>query len=294
MSRSVFIDPLLNTQLFTQGFVKIPFWTDEVTRHVKGEYINRFSAAHASNKKFHTTYETVNSELIQEVNTFLQPFFLAEASKLFFNMEPISASYLAKEPGPGSESPLHQDAQFVNEPDYYSISVWVALQDCNEVNSTLQFIPGSHKVFTGIRYIPYTNNHIGPYLNILKKGLISPDIKAGEAFIFLNATLHGSLPNNSTQPRLAAVMGYYQHGAALSLYTKNDQTGMVDRYKITPNDLLQINKTFSPVSKNLISSHPFPEPVKEPFVRQLVNAVQTQNGALKRMVYCLKSVFRSA
>lgn len=292
MPHPVFRDPLLNSQLFKQGFVKIPFWSSALTMHIKHEYANRFSIAHTSNKKFHTTYETVNAELIQEVNTFLQPFFLAEVSRLFLNMVPISAAYLAKEPGAGSESPLHQDAQFVNEPDYYSVSVWVALQDCNEVNSTLQFVPGSHQVFTGIRYIPYTNNHIEPHLNVLKKGLVSPDIKAGEAFVFLNATLHGSLPNNSSNTRLAAVMGFYQKGATLSLYTKNETSGMIERFRITPDDLLQINKTFRPIPQNLVSLHKAPSEVTNSAVVELLKSAQGHTGALKRIIHCLKSVFR--
>lgn len=291
MPLPVFTDPMLNTQLFTQGFVKIPFWTKEVTRCVKEEYANRFSAAHASNKKFHTTYETVNDSLIKEVNTFLQPFFLAQVSNLFSNMTPISAAYLAKEPGEGSESPIHQDAQFVNEPDYYSVSIWVALQDCDEINSTLQFVPGSHKIFTGIRYLPYTNHHIEPHLEMLKPALVCSNIKAGEAFVFLNATLHGSLPNNSSETRLAAVMGFYQQGTSLSLYTKNEATGMVDRYRITDSDLLQINKKFIPLPENLISSHPVPAPLKNSTLRLKLYSSPPQTGLLKRLLHCLKSVF---
>ncbi len=258
MKSRVFIDGLLENKLQKNGFVKIPFWSEDIVEKVRNTFELEFYKKHSSSKKFHTTYETVNLTLIDRVKAYLEPLFIENAKKLFADMRPISASFLVKEPGVNSESPLHQDASFVDEPEHCSVSVWVALQDCNAQNSCLQFIPGSHKLFTGIRFIPYTNQTIDEHKHRLMPYLTQHTIKAGEAFVFYNATLHASGNNLSDAPRLAAVMGFYNASTLLSLYKKNEFNNQIDRFSISVEQLKQINDVFLPSEEQRIESLALP------------------------------------
>jgi hypothetical protein len=240
--KSIFIlEPEANTALFEKGYVKIPFFKDEELLYLKKVFQDVFFEQHQSEKAFHTTYETRNKELISAVNQVLQPLFLEKAKQYFTNFEPISAGFLVKESGINSECPMHQDAQFVDERTGYSLSVWVPLQDCNEVNGGLQFVPYSHLTNTGIRAWPYDNAHIGVYQDELQPMLTLPTIKAGEAFVFFNSTIHASMPNQSGIQRPVAVMSFFSKGSQLSIFKHvGDQ---IIGYEISPRDLMSINDT---------------------------------------------------
>ncbi len=114
-------------------------------------------------------------------------------------------------------------------------------KDCNMENSCLQFIPGSHNLFTSVRYIPYLNPTIDIHKKRLTPFLTRHSIKAGDAYVFYNSTLHGSGNNFSKNPRLAAVMSFYSSNTQLCIYKKNDKTNKIDRYSITVEQLKQIN-----------------------------------------------------
>jgi hypothetical protein len=240
--KSTFIlEPEANAALFEKGYVKIPFFREEELVYLKKVFQDVFLELHVSEKAFHTTYETRNRELILAVNQVLQPIFLEKAKQYFTNFEPISAGFLVKESGSDSACPLHQDAQFVDERKGYSISVWVPLQDCNEVNGGLQFVPFSHLTNTGIRAWPYDNTHIDLYQNDLQPLLTLPTISAGEAFVFFNSTIHASKSNQSGTQRPVAVMSFYSKDSQLSIFKQiGDQ---IIGYNISPADLIAINDT---------------------------------------------------
>lgn len=219
----------------------MPFFKEEEVLYLNKVFQDVFLELHQSEKAFHTTYETRNKELISAVNQVLQPIFLEKAKQAFTNFEPISAGFLVKESGSNSDCPLHQDAQFVDERTGFSLSVWVPLQDCNEVNGGLQFVPFSHLTNTGIRSWPYDNAHIGLFQDDLKSMLTSPRIKAGEAFVFFNSTIHASMPNQSGIQRTVAVMSFISKGSQLSIFK---QVGnQIIGYEISPDDLVSINDT---------------------------------------------------
>ena len=237
METPVFKNGKLQAELNDQGFVKIPFWDVETVQLVRQKYDKDYKSRHLSAKHFHTTYETTNIELINEVSAFLEPLFLKSTASLFDDMAPVSASFLVKESNPDSASPMHQDASFVNEPEYCSVSVWVALEDIGINNGCLQFLPGSHRLFNAVRYIPYSNAHIEVYAPVLHPFLTRHSIRSGEAFVFYNAVVHASPPNNSSSDRVIPVMGFYNQAASFSLYLKNEEAQCIDRYDISRDQL---------------------------------------------------------
>ncbi len=288
METPVFKDQKLQAELDEQGFVKIPFWDTGTVNLVRQKFETEYKSKHISAKHFHTTYETTNIELINDVRDFLQPLFFKCTDSVFDNMAPVSAGYLIKESNPDSASPLHQDASFVDEPKHCSVSVWVALEDIGLKNGCLQFVPGSHRLYTNVRFIPYTYENIEEYSSILQSYLTQHGIKAGEAFVFYNAVVHASPPNRTQTDRITAVMGFYNRGARFSLYVKNEATQRIDRYAITNEQLVQINATFKPLPEQFIESVSLPVPLTEADVKAFVKG---NYSFLQRLTVFLKGIF---
>ena len=269
MKSKIFKEEELNQKFEDQGFVKIPFWRQQEVALVKAYFEENFENKHNSNKKFHTTYETINKALVREVNAFLQPLFLKSTRELLAETDVVSSGFLIKEPGEGSDTPLHQDASFVNEDVHCSFSIWVPLQDCDSSNACLQFIPHSHKLFTATRSLPYTNKHIEVHREAILPFLTDLTIQAGEAFVFNNAVVHGSSINSSKVNRLAAVMGFHSRGSQLSLYVdgKND---VIKRYAISEEELIQINDDFNFDDKEALEIIKKPEAISEKDVKNFI------------------------
>lgn len=289
MKPKIFKNIALQQKIEKSGFVKIKFWDEKTAIYVAKNYFNLFDEAHTPDKLFHTTYETVNIELVNRVNHFLQPLFLKAAEHLLENVKPISAGFLVKEKGETSITPLHQDASFVDEPNHCSFSIWVALTDCTTENGALQFIPGSHLLANGVRTIPYDNKRFEPFYPTLYPFLTQETVKAGEGYVFYNAVLHASPPNTSNQKRVAAVMGFYDAGAQLSLYLK--QENKAKRYLITPEELIAINDTFDPVKDKFISEESLPEDLNLKKINRFIYRQFGISGRIKASIKSLKTKY---
>jgi ectoine hydroxylase-related dioxygenase (phytanoyl-CoA dioxygenase family) len=235
------------------GFIKVPFLSRDEVIEITDKFYSELSHCHTSLKGFHTTNETSDSHLISEVNKFLAPYFLKHSSELLSGLNPIIASYLIKKSGDNSETPLHQDASFVDEPQNCSVSIWLALCDMDEHNGCLQFLEGSHLVNPIPRHIPYITLS-EQMQKKASKFLTKNSIKAGEAFIFYNSIFHASGTNQDDKPRLAAVMGFYSANALLSLFV-NEGDGYMSRYKVSPNDLTGFHKGINFQKDKLLSKH---------------------------------------
>ena len=109
----------------------------------------------------------------------------------------------------GSNQPLHSDTiHFHSVPQLWMCGVWIALEDVNEVNGTLQIVPGSHKWeiydYESLNLTHPDNIENGEaenysyYENFLidliksKNGKTKPvSLKKGQALIWAANMLHG-------------------------------------------------------------------------------------------------------
>lgn len=279
-SGRIFINEELELQLRSKGYVKIPFLNPMEISKIRAQFDLKFKSLHQSNKKFHTTYETNNRDLISEVDVFLCNSLEKRAQETFSELDFISANFLVKEPGVGSESPLHQDASFVDEPENLTISVWIPLQDCDDKNGCLQFIPYSHLLFSSVRYIPYSNHHIEKHKQLLQGFLTRHSIKLGEAFVFYNSIVHASSSNKSSVDRLAVVAGLYPKHCKLSLYQKNEMTNTLERFAIEKENLWQINAKFLPSIEQKIEELAIPNNLK---YNQVVSFIKSHFSFWERL-----------
>jgi len=243
---SILKDAELNDRLWRQGYVRIPLLNPGMVQDLSMAYSERFSNRQAGGKRFHTTYESVDPGLIHEVADVLMPVFDDKLSKLTHGLFPVGHTYMVKECGPSSETPLHQDVCLVDEHSEATLTVWVPLTDCDGTNGCLQFVPGSHHLFHGPR--PLGSERSGwEMLDGLLRGLLtSHTIGAGEAFIFFNSIVHGSPPNMTVVPRVAVSAVYSTTEDGLGLLFDEEGEGLLTRYSVTPGQLRAINSSGLP------------------------------------------------
>ena len=121
-----------------------------------------------------------------------------------------ATAILSKRPHDPKAVPWHQDASFWSLSPARTVTVWLAIDDADEKNSAMRFIPGSHNQGAmavrqsgeGAVFHKETANAeaLGaPFTNALKAGQIS---------LHADMLVHGSEPNNSDRRRCGLTLRY--------------------------------------------------------------------------------------
>jgi len=117
-----------------------------------------------------------------------------------------------KLPGDPMEVPLHQDATYWPLTPSRSVTVWLALDDADEQNAAMQFVPGSHKLGP----LPHEELPLDGS-RVLKRRVVDPDrygarvtneLSAGCVSLHSDLLLHGSGPNRSDRRRAGLTLRY--------------------------------------------------------------------------------------
>lgn len=121
-----------------------------------------------------------------------------------------ASAILSKKPLDERQVPWHQDASFWKLTPARTVTVWLAIDDANESNSAMRFLPGSHK--NGViatqaagensvfhKETANTQTLGDPFTNVLKAGQIS---------LHADMLVHGSLANVSDKRRCALTLRY--------------------------------------------------------------------------------------
>jgi ectoine hydroxylase-related dioxygenase (phytanoyl-CoA dioxygenase family) len=126
---------------------------------------------------------------------------------------------LFKPPLHGDEVPWHQDNGYWKLEPADAISLWMALDDADEANGCMRFVPGSHTAGE------VGHQRAGQYIAQLKadadESLAVPvPLPAGSGVFHHCRTLHNTKPNHTPRQRRAWVMhlmpsGTRQNGAVL-------------------------------------------------------------------------------
>ncbi|MCS7309099.1 MAG: phytanoyl-CoA dioxygenase family protein [Armatimonadetes bacterium] len=143
---------------------------------------------------------------------------------------------LTKMPGDSKPSPWHQDRPYWSMSGYDQVSCWLALDDVDEHNGCMQFIPGSHLW-----------GELEPIDLVHPKDIFAlvPDkeprepyiarLKAGSCTFHHGLTFHYAGANHSDRPRRAFVIIYMADGAR---YTGKPHV-ITDRLSLQPGQLFE-------------------------------------------------------
>jgi ectoine hydroxylase-related dioxygenase (phytanoyl-CoA dioxygenase family) len=126
---------------------------------------------------------------------------------------------LLKMPGDSQPTPWHQDFPYwpMNEPG--ALSIWVALDDVDENNGCMRFVPGSHKVgkLDPRKLTEETD------LEQYAKGTVAEGrtpvtvrLKAGSCTFHNGLTFHYAHANHTDKPRRALAIIYMPEGTTYS------------------------------------------------------------------------------
>ncbi len=210
--RPVFNNPELEQQFQKDGYVIIPFLTDEEVVEIKERYFETLPnsggliGAEDAGLKDKITYDFTfidkNIEYKKLVFKIITDRFDKYVKKYLADYTPIIANFIRKKTNDG-EVPLHQNWAFVDERKCTSVSIWCPLVDSNESNGTLQVVPGTHKRYGEFRgpMVPWELENIKH--DIIKKHLIPMNLKAGQAVVLDDSIVHYSAINKTDDLRLA-------------------------------------------------------------------------------------------
>ena len=123
-----------------------------------------------------------------------------------------STHIFCKLPGDGMEIPLHQDANYWPFTPTKSVTIWLAVDDVDEDNAAMRFVPGSHldgdlahtelpldgSVVLNRRVVEH-ESYDDAVLN---------EMGAGEVSLHTDLLLHGSPPNFSDRRRCGIALRY--------------------------------------------------------------------------------------
>ncbi len=251
--KALFSSDELQKKFEADGYVQIPLLTQAEVYELMTEYKAVSEAHEKINIPYITTSHSNNAELIHHVDAVLQKVIAPAVDKYLKNYNLLFGNYLVKMPGNGSETMPHQDITFVDESQYASVNIWVALQDTNEENGCMYFLKGSHNLMPTLRP---THDYPWVYSNVIddiKRRSEKYPAKAGDAFIFNHAVIHGSYPNNTNLPRIAAVIaGYHSDAPLLHYYLPVGESNKVEKYSMTKEAYLHFKKGQPPAKGVLL------------------------------------------
>lgn len=202
-------DPELQRQIEERGYVVVPYLDqadvetlvtgyDRIAGEVgganaPGDYNDtyaEFSVIHSRPEFRRRAYELITTVLVPV------------ADHLLVDHRPLIANFVNKPPGTGVV-PAHQNFSVVDESEFRSVSVWVALVDCVLENGAMSMLDGSHRSLRGRRGMWAYQAFSGIEQDIIAGYLRPVEVPAGHAVILDDAVVHYSPPNRTDQRRLA-------------------------------------------------------------------------------------------
>ena len=139
-----------------------------------------------------------NDKILDHVQDLIGPNILCWASAVF-----------SKAPHDPKAVGWHQDASFWNLSPARTVTVWLAIDDADEENSAMRFIPGTHKM--GAMKVEQTKDSVLRMETKDAEELGKPftnSLRAGQISLHADMLVHGSLPNQSDRRRCGLTLRY--------------------------------------------------------------------------------------
>jgi ectoine hydroxylase-related dioxygenase (phytanoyl-CoA dioxygenase family) len=210
-----------------QGYLIVPdVWTpnelESIRSAVDEAYVMRFDNAHdsvGSNPQYDQVFQQkVNLWQVHEGirrHTFSPK--LAELARQITGADAIRLWHdqtLVKQPGGNLPTPYHQDLTYWPMIQDGALTAWTALDDVNERNACLRYVPGSHKwgMFEGVDFTDPKDvpEIVGDHADEVREALAV--MSAGSVVFHHCLTFHGATANVTDKPRRAMIVHYHPDG----------------------------------------------------------------------------------
>ncbi|MBL1280265.1 MAG: phytanoyl-CoA dioxygenase family protein [Fluviicola sp.] len=212
--RNTFKDQKLEECFQEDGYVEVPFLTNEEVEKLKAYYFDTLKESggrlgpedekYSSNQEitYDFTFIDKNTDYKQQVFDMITKSFANRVDDYLDNYKPIIANFIRKKED-GGEVPLHQNWAFADEHKCSTVSIWCPLVDSNKDNGTLEVVPGSHKRYGEVRGPMIKSELADIQSEIIDKYMQPVETKAGNAVVLDDSIVHYSSPNHTDGLRLA-------------------------------------------------------------------------------------------
>ena len=122
-----------------------------------------------------------------------------------------ASAILSKAPHDPKAVPWHQDASFWHLSPARTVTVWLAIDDADEENSAMRFIPGTHTM--GALKVAATDGDTNVF-HMQTEGAealgtpFTNSLRAGQVSLHADMLVHGSLANRSDRRRCGLTLRY--------------------------------------------------------------------------------------
>jgi hypothetical protein len=221
-NRPVLVDPALDAQLRRDGYVRLP--TPVLTAGEAAALRAGFGAAHGwEGDGFHNAFNDRDRTYRERSSALIAAALDDRAAAHFTGHRAFIRPYLCKYPGEASYFEPHRDWMYVDErAGAESFVFFVALEDVDADNGQLLMLPGSHRLDDMLRgthlQAPWLRHH-----DLLRRHMVPIALRAGEGAIWNHALVHGSEPNRTSTPRLAAALWVRAEQDPLVHYRRVDE-----------------------------------------------------------------------
>jgi len=229
---AIFRDSKKQRQLEREGIVKFPL-LDKATVNELNTFF--FDLHPDLPDRFYVCVESPDRDYKVSIHEKVKRLIQDSLNEHLKTYRPLVYTLQVKPIGDNSELGVHQDWSVTDESKYRSYSLWIPLIDTNVENGGMFAIKGSHRICTNTRGPSIPPPYQGHEAFLISKMEHIP-VKAGEALIFDQATLHYTPPNRSDQPRVSIISTIIEADAQLQLYYLNQESEPKSLETYTAND----------------------------------------------------------
>lgn len=256
MKPAIFRDEQIQQNFERDGYVLIDFISENDVRNIGDKFYKLHETIPTGfYADAYSPDDSIKKEIFDHSDSILQP----TIDKLFKDYKKLGSTFLCKGSGMEGKVNVHQDWMTVDEEKFYSLTIWIPVQDTNEENGALRVIPGSHLFFDAYRSnnipVSYQGNE-----KLLWDNMVTINMKAGQALIINHAIIHASSPNLSKKERLVIAYGLTLKEAKLIFYHKEPGSidDFIEKFDM-PDDffLKYYNVGFRPLIGTMVKRFPY-------------------------------------
>ena len=128
----MFLDPARQAEYDTDGYTTLPLLEPDEVQALRDVYYGLGKAPGDPERACISTFHTYDAEYKQKISDGVHGVLKPHCDEIFDDYKCLPANFLTKWPGGMSGFGLHQDLALVDETQYTSAEIWVALEDIRD------------------------------------------------------------------------------------------------------------------------------------------------------------------